>query len=107
MVKKMNPLMEESISYGKKILVVNNDPEVLAILEKRLFDTYPNCKVEKATGNQEAMERLGSWAYDLVILDITQVWSSHILNHALRRNFPVVVFKSLLESQKLFNVSKE
>ena len=100
-------MMEESIPKSKKILVVNKDPDVLTILEKKLFDTYPNCEVEKATSYKEAVERLGSWTYDLVILDITQVWSFHVLNQALRRSFPVVIFKSLLEIPKLLGVSKK
>lgn len=103
----MNPLMGESILHSKKILVVNNDLGVLGILEKKLFGTYPNCEVEKATNNREAMEKLGSWSYDLVILDITQAWSLHVLRHALRRSLPVVVFKSLLEIPKLLDVSKK
>ena len=100
-------MIDESIPHGKRILVVNNDPDALTILEKKLLDTYPNCKVEKATSYREAVERLLSWTYDLVILDITRVWSFHVLNHALKRNFPVVIFKSLLELPKLLDVSKK
>jgi len=100
-------MKDESVSYSKKILVINNNIEVLAIIEKKLIDTYPNSKIEKATSYKEAMERLGSWTYDLVILDITQVWSFHVLNHALRRSFPVVIFKSLLDIPELLDVSKK
>jgi CheY-like chemotaxis protein len=103
----MNPLTGESVLCGKKILVVNNDPEVSGILEKKLSDTYPNCEVEKVATNEEAVEKLESWNYDLLILDITQAWSPYVLKHALERNLPVVVFKSLFEIPKLLDASKK
>ena len=97
--------MDECIPHGKRVLVVNDDPDVLTILEKQLLDTYPNCNVEKATSYREAVKKLISWTYDLVVLDITRVWSFHLLNQALRRNFPVVIFTSLLQLPKLLVVS--
>ena len=60
--------MEESIPKSNKFLVVNNDPNVFATLERKLLDTYPNCEVEKATSYEEAIDRLGSRTYDMVIL---------------------------------------
>jgi CheY-like chemotaxis protein len=81
-------MIDESIPHGKRILVVNNDPDALTILEKKLLDTYPNCKVEKATSYREAVARLLSWTYDeliapsvrtLKIFDIAQVTTTKTL----------------------------
>ena len=92
--------MDEFTLNSKRGLVINSDQDALAILGKKLLDAYPDCKFDKATNYGEAVERLESWTYDLIILDITKVWSIDLLNLALRRKFPVVIFTSLLQLPK-------
>ena len=92
--------MDELILNNKRVLAINSDQDALTTLEKKLSNVYPNCKFDKATSYGEAVGRLGSWTYDLIIFDITKVWSIDLLNLALRRQFPVVIFTSLLELPK-------
>jgi len=92
--------MDEFILNNKRVLIINSDQDVLTTLEKKLSDVHPNCEFDKATSYGEAVGRLESWTYDLIILDITKVWSIDLLNLALRRRFPVVIFTSLLQLPK-------
>jgi DNA-binding response OmpR family regulator len=97
--------MNKLVLNGKRVLVVNSDYDDLTILEKKILEASPNCKFEKATSYREAVEKLGLWTYDLVILDITRVWYFDLLNLALRRKFPIVMFTLLLELPELSVVS--
>jgi DNA-binding response OmpR family regulator len=92
--------MDEFILNKKRVLVINSDQDALTTLEKKLLDAYPDCKFDKATSYGEAVESLESWTYDLIILDITKVWSVNLLKLALRRQFPVIIFTSLLKLPK-------
>jgi DNA-binding NarL/FixJ family response regulator len=84
-------VMKESILMGKRILAVDDKPDVLAVLEKEILEACPDCKFETATTNQEAAEKMMSWTYDAVILDGMGTRDSYLLNLALVRNFPVVM----------------
>jgi CheY-like chemotaxis protein len=83
--------MAESILKGKTILVVDDEPDVLTVLEDEIKDVYPDSIVQKATTYKEAAERLASWTYDLVILDIMGVRGFDLLKNAVFRHFPVVM----------------
>jgi CheY-like chemotaxis protein len=83
--------MKESILMGKRILAVDNKPEVLAALEKEILEACPDCKFETATTYQEAVEKMMSWNYDAVILDGIGTQDFDLLNWALVRNFPVAM----------------
>jgi CheY-like chemotaxis protein len=83
--------MAESILSGKKILAVDDEPDVLTVLEEEILDAAPNCRVDKATTYQEAVERMMSWTYDVVILDIMGVRGFDLLELAVSRNFPVAM----------------
>ena len=65
--------MEESILDGKRILAVDDEPDVLNVLEEEITMGCRDCKVEKATTYEAAAEKLKSQKYDLVILDIMGV----------------------------------
>jgi DNA-binding response OmpR family regulator len=62
--------MKESILDGKKILAVNDEPDVLSFLEEEITGGCQSCKFDKATTYDAAVEKLKSQSYDLVILDI-------------------------------------
>jgi CheY-like chemotaxis protein len=83
--------MRESILNGKRILAVDDEPDVLTVLEEEIVDSCSNCIVEKATTYQEAVEKMVSWTYDLVILDIMGVRGFDLLEMAVQRNFPVAM----------------
>ena len=83
--------MVESILKGKTILAVDDEPDVLTVLEEEIKEVYPGGIVDKATTYKEASERLASWTYDLVILDIMGVRGFDLLKSAVFRQFPVVM----------------
>jgi CheY-like chemotaxis protein len=83
--------MKESFLDGKRILAVDDEPDVLAVLEEEILAAAPKCRVDKATTYQEATERMISWTYDVVILDIMGVRGFDLLELAVSRNFPVVM----------------
>jgi len=83
--------MTESILNGKKILAVDDEPDVLAVLEEEILTSCPNCKVDKATTYEEAANKLKSQIFDIVILDIMGVRGFDLLDMAVKLNFKVVM----------------
>ena len=83
--------MTESILNSKRVLAVDDEPDVLAILEDEILGTAPNCKFEKATSYEEAVKKLKSEAYDVVILDIMGVRGFDLLELAVNRNLRVAM----------------
>ena len=76
--------MRESILANKRILAVDDEPDVLDALEEQLED-YPGLLFDKATDYETAYHLLRSWTYDLVILDIMGVRGFDLLEIANRR----------------------
>ena len=83
--------MAESILNGKMILAVDDEPDVLTVLEEEILVAAPKCRFDKATTYQEAVERMVSFTYDVVILDIMGVRGFDLLELAVSRNFPVAM----------------
>jgi len=83
--------MTESILDGKRILAVDDEPDVLATLEEEILAAAPKCKFEKATTYHEAAKKLESQNYDVVILDIMGVRGFDLLELAVSRNFRVAM----------------
>jgi len=83
--------MAESILNGLRILAVDDEPDVLAILEDEILSAAPKCKLEKVTAYEEAAKKLESQTYDLVILDIMGVRGFDLLDLAVKRNFRVAM----------------
>ena len=80
-----------SILDGKRILAVDDEPDVLEVLEDEILHAYPNCKIDKATTYEKASEMMISLTYDLVILDIMGVRGFDLLKLAVARNYPVAM----------------
>jgi CheY-like chemotaxis protein len=83
--------MAESILNEKMILAVDDEPDVLTVLEEEVLGAAPKCRFDKATSYQEALERMMSLTYDVVILDIMGVRGFDLLEMAVSRNFPVAM----------------
>lgn len=83
--------MVDSILNGKRILAVDDEPDVLTVLEEEILGAAPKCKFEKAITYEEAVKKLESQAYDVVILDIMGVRGFDLLDLAVQRNFKVVM----------------
>ena len=89
--KKGGHAMAESIVNGKRILAVDDEPDVLAVLEEEIMDGCPKCVFEKATTYEKAAEMLKGNDYDIVILDIMGVRGFDLLDIAVGRNFKVAM----------------
>jgi len=83
--------MAEPILNGKKILAVDDEPDVLEVLEEEITDECPNCTIDKATDYREAVELLNSRDYDVIVLDIMGVRGFDLLEIAVSRKFKVAM----------------
>jgi CheY-like chemotaxis protein len=83
--------MRESILNGKRILAVDDEPDVLAVVEEEIVTSCPNCKIDKATTYEEAVDKLKSQIFDMVILDIMGVRGFDLLDLAVKRSLPVAM----------------
>jgi len=83
--------MTESILNGKRILAVDDEPDVLTTLEDEIIGAAPKCQFEKASTYPEAAKKLESQNYDVVILDIMGVRGFDLLELAVKRNFRVAM----------------
>jgi len=83
--------MKDSILKGKRILAVDDEPDILAILEEEILGACPDCRFDKATEYEQAVQKIRSSAYDLVILDIMGVRGFELLEFAVSRNLRVVM----------------
>jgi DNA-binding NtrC family response regulator len=79
--------MGESILNSKRVLAVDDEPDVLDVLEDEILGYAPNCRIEKSTTYQDATEKIASQDYDVVVLDIMGVRGFDLLEQAVKRNF--------------------
>jgi DNA-binding NtrC family response regulator len=73
-----------SLLNGKKILVVDDEPDILAVLQE-LLDM---CKIVTAASFEEAKTLLESQDFDIAVLDIMGVDGYGLLEIATRKNIP-------------------
>ena len=80
-------MIEKELLNGKKILLVDDEPDVLDTLEDLLaeYDT------EKAASFDEAKELMNSRQYDLAILDIMGVAGYDLLKIAKKKQITAVM----------------
>jgi DNA-binding NtrC family response regulator len=83
--------MAESVLKGKKILAVDDEPDVLTVLEEEIIDACPDCMFHKATTFEDASKLLDGTAYDVVILDIMGVRGFELLDIAVKKGLQVVM----------------
>jgi CheY-like chemotaxis protein len=82
--------MDESILNNKRLLAVDDEPDILYTLEELLGD-FEGLVFDKATDHDTGYHLLRSWTYDLVILDIMGVRGFDLLNAAVSLGFPTVM----------------
>jgi CheY-like chemotaxis protein len=83
--------MPESILNGKRILAVDDEPDVLTVLEEEILEACPDCKFDKAITYPEAVRKMNAQRYDLLILDIMGVRGFELLDAAVKHQFPVAM----------------
>lgn len=72
---------------GKKILIVDDEPDILEALEEFL----DMCDVDTAVDFESAKSRLEATDYDAAVLDIMGVNGYELLKIAVSRNIPAVM----------------
>jgi DNA-binding NtrC family response regulator len=80
-------MSNSSLLDGKKILVVDDEQDILEVLEELLF----MCEVTKASTYDAAKQHLESRRFDLAILDIMGVDGYGLLDIANQKNIPAVM----------------
>ncbi len=93
--------MGESILNNKRILAVDDEPDILDTLEDLLED-YSGLVLDKAQDYETGYHLIRSWTYDAVILDIMGVRGFDLLNAAVHLGFPTVMLTAhALSSESL------
>jgi CheY-like chemotaxis protein len=81
--------MTQSMLNNKRILVVDDEPDVLNTLNDEIMAVAPRCIIDRATTFEHAVELLICWSYDLVILDIMGVRGFDLLERTTQRECPI------------------
>jgi CheY-like chemotaxis protein len=80
-------MVESSLLEGKRILIVDDEPDVLEVLEELL----KMCQVERASTFEKAKELLETREFDMAVLDIMGVNGYGLLEIAKRKKIPAVM----------------
>jgi len=83
--------MTESALNGKRILTVDDEPDVLDSLEELILSSAPQCTIDRATTNAEAVTKMEGNRYDLAVLDIMGVDGFDLLRKTAALGIPVVM----------------
>jgi DNA-binding NtrC family response regulator len=83
--------MAQSILNGKRILAVEDEADVLAVLEEEIMSACPDCKLDKSTTYEQSAELLKKNDYDIVVLDIMGVQGFDLLKIAADRKLRAVM----------------
>ncbi len=99
--------MSNSILDGKKILAVDDEPDILVVLEEEIKDACPNAIFETATSYDAAVKKLESTPYDVVILDIMGVRGFDLLDFAVKKGLKVAMLTAHALSPEALKKSHE
>jgi DNA-binding NtrC family response regulator len=80
-------MSEKSLLEGKRVLIVDDEPDVLEVLEEFL----KLCRVTKATNFKDARKLLETQDFDIAILDIMGVDGYGLLELANKKHIPAVM----------------
>jgi CheY-like chemotaxis protein len=83
--------MTESALNGKRILAVDDELDVLDSLEELILGHAPQCTIDRATTNTEAVTKMEGNQYDLAVLDIMGVDGFDLLRKIAALGIPVVM----------------
>jgi len=83
-------MTEKGLLEGKRVLIVDDEPDVLETLEESL----PMCEVAKAASFEKAKELLETDSFDIAILDIMGVDGYALLEIATEKNVVALMLTS-------------
>ena len=97
-------MADKNYLSGKKILIVDDEPDVLETLEELL----PDCETVKASNYKEAREILETRYFDMAILDIMGVDGFGLLEISVKKNvIPVMLTANALSPENTMKSFKE
>jgi DNA-binding response OmpR family regulator len=99
--------MAESILNHKKLLIVDDEPDILATLEEEILDSCPDTKIDKATNYENAAELLKAKDYDLIVLDIMGVRGFDLLEIAVAEKCRVAMLTAYALNPKALKKSHD
>jgi len=97
--------MKESVLKNKMILAVDDEPDFLTVMEEEILEACPECKFNKATTFEEAVKKIASSNYDMVILDLLAIQGYRLAELAIRRRLPVTLLAAYPLSQEVLEYS--
>ena len=93
--------MDTKILLGKRVLVVDDEKDVL----EQLIDLLQMCKIDAAASFEEARALLEAHPYDIAILDIMGVNGFELLKIAKSRNIPALMLTAKALNEKSLDES--
>jgi len=83
--------MSTSVLNGRQFLIVDDEPDILAVLEEEIRHECTSCMIDKATAYEQAHDLLKKNDYDVVVLDIMGVRGYDLLEEAVKRKMRVAM----------------
>ena len=93
----------KNILKGKKILIVDDEPDVL----ESLIELLDMCKIDTASSFDDGKRLLEDQSYDITILDIMGVKGFELLKIANSRKIPALMLTAHALSEKSLKKSAE
>jgi DNA-binding NarL/FixJ family response regulator len=83
--------MTGSVLNHKRLLIIDDEPDVLEVIEEEILQSSPDSKIDKASDYEYAAKFIKSNKYDLVILDIMGVRGYDLLEMAVSSKFKAIM----------------
>jgi DNA-binding NtrC family response regulator len=93
----------EKVIRGKKILIVDDEEDVL----EALTDLLDMCKTDRASSFEEGKRLLESHDYDVTILDIMGVSGFELLDIAIKKDIPALMLTAHALTEEALKQSAE
>ena len=93
----------EKLLQGKRVLIVDDEPDVLDTLTELLSI----CMIDRASTFEEAKDLLETYSYDVAVLDIMGVKGFELLQIAKERDIPALMLTAHALSEETLKQSAE
>jgi len=93
--------MKEPIPKFNRELTVNDDPRGGSLGEKKILEACTDCVLVRVGAHKEAIEKMASSVFDLIILSPAVLYLSNLFQLAQSRNLPMSMLFAATLIQKL------
>jgi hypothetical protein len=98
---KGRTLMKEPIPQFNRELPVNDDPHGRSLREKKILRTCADCVLVRLATHKEAIEKMASSVFDLIILSPMVIHLANLLQLAQSRSLPISAVVAAILIRKL------